>query len=922
MKHVRGDLISRSVRRSALGVMLAGALLSPHARADEDERTALPFLQQLKARGLHDLALDYLNALRGDSGLSPRLKAVLDYEEGRTLIDEASRSNDLVLRQQLLVEARDKLDQFIKQNPQLEQARDALVQMARLLVERGHLAMLLSGEATDPGKKEAKLAEARTSFSQAHEAYAKAIEPLSAAHKKYAGFIAENDPRREARDAIYASLLDAMLQQGMCDYELAQTHAAGTAERARILDGAAKQFEDMYKNYRTQMVGLTAQMMLAKCYEEQGKVGEAIGIYKLLLDHEDVRLRTLQRNVAYFYIVALGKRKEYALAADQALRWLSTYNRREERRSREGLGVLFERARAIDARFSEIAQAERAGWSKQIVDALSQVVRYASPFKNDALALLKKYKPSAVLRAEEISRLSYQDTIDRAEEAIAAHEWERAIALLNVSVRKADPARDVDKANFARYNLAFCYYMTKQLYEAAILAEHLARRYPQGGLSAKATEIGMQALADAYTNHTYSEVDRLSELERLIDLARYTAETWPDRDQGDDARINLGQIYTGRGQYDEAIAALSSVRRRSQRWLEAQTRLGVAHWAKSRSLEQRRDARAAATEAQQALAQLDATLKARRDGGASATDPGFVGNVGDLAIVLTETGQPAKAVALLEPVVKVQVAKTGPTFSRLMEAALTAYVSSNQVDKAIAAMKSLEEAGGAAGRVSLYFRLGKLLEKEMDDLRQRNDAAGLGRLHQSFKAFLTTLAETKSGQSYDSLQWAAERLLALESNEEAEKLLNRILTDYAKDPEFMQQNGSAKLLRTKVKLATALRGQGKFDEASTVIEDVLLQHKGYVEPLFEKGMLLEARGKNDKWAAALAYWQDLARRLEGMRPRRDIYYEAWYHVASVLSKKNEQTKARQTLMGIMRLSPSVGGPEMKAKYEGLLAQLK
>ena len=57
--------------------------------------------------------------------------------------------------------------------------------------------------------------------------------------------------------------------------------------------------------------------------------------------------------------------------------------------------------------------------------------------------------------------------------------------------------------------------MNKQYYEADVLAEHLARRYPQGGLSAKATEIGMQALAEAYT--TYTEVDRLSDLDRLIE---------------------------------------------------------------------------------------------------------------------------------------------------------------------------------------------------------------------------------------------------------------------------------------------------------------------------------------------------------------------------------------------------------------------
>ena len=134
------------------------------------------------------------------------------------------------------------------------------------------------------------------------------------------------------------------------------------------------------------------------------------------------------------------------------------------------------------------------------------------------------------------------------------------------AIRKADPAKNIEKANLARYNLAFCYYMNNQFYEADVLAEHFARRYPQGGLSAKSTEIGMQSWADAY--NTYTEIDRKSDLNHLIDLANYTAETWPDKEQADAARMNLGQIYVGMGQYDKAIEVLGAVRTRSREWVD------------------------------------------------------------------------------------------------------------------------------------------------------------------------------------------------------------------------------------------------------------------------------------------------------------------------------------------------------------------
>ena len=67
---------------------------------------------------------------------------------------------------------------------------------------------------------------------------------------------------------------------------------------------------------------------------------------------------------------------------------------------------------------------------------MSKVVRYPTPFKNEALALLKKYKPSAAVKAEEITRLTFKDVMERADEAIASQEWDRAIILLKAAVQQ------------------------------------------------------------------------------------------------------------------------------------------------------------------------------------------------------------------------------------------------------------------------------------------------------------------------------------------------------------------------------------------------------------------------------------------------------------------------------------------------------
>ena len=82
----------------------------------------------------------------------------------------------------------------------------------------------------------------------------------------------------------------------------------------------------------------------------------------------------------------------------------------------------------------------------------------------------------------------------------------------------------------------------------------------------------MASLAEAY--NTYIDVDRTSDLNRLIDLAAYTAETWPDHEQGDTARMTLGQIHHGTGHYPKAIEAYESVRPNSPKYVDARTRAG------------------------------------------------------------------------------------------------------------------------------------------------------------------------------------------------------------------------------------------------------------------------------------------------------------------------------------------------------------
>ena len=251
-------------------------------------------------------------------------------------------------------------------------------------------------------------------------------------------------------------------------------------------------------------------------------------------------------------------------------------------------------------------------------------------------------------------------------------------------------------------------------------------------------------------------------------------------------------------------------------------------------------------------------------------------------------------------------------------------------------MKALEQSGSTTSRAQLYFKLGKLLERELDRLREKKDAAGLKKMQQAYRSFLTALTESQAGQTYESLEWAGESLLTLEAGAEAEKVLRRVLNDAIGNPSFVNQpGGKERVLRTKLKLAAALRIQAasdkkKLDEAASMVEELLSQFSRYTEPLIEKGMLLEAQAKVAKdpevaqreWSTAFQHWQDLAQRMSRMRPRPLAYFDAWYHAAYALHRQNDNTKARPDTQRHHALNPGVGNPEMKSKYEALLSRMK
>ena len=917
--------MSRAFLSVVVFAVFSAALSQAYSQTPgDDPRTSAAFLQGLRDRGYYDLAAEYLETLKAQPDAPEELITSFDYEVGRLLLDEATQTGDLVRRRDLLDQARTRLDAFTKANSKHPKAPDANIELARLLVERGHMAMVQADEVDDPKERENKITEARTTFDKAREAYSAAETFLIAAFDKFPKFLPNTDARYPEREKTHASLMQSQLQKAVVDYEKGQTYPLESPQRVALMSEASSEFETIYQKYRSQFAGISARMWQGKCYEERGELGKAMGIYNELLAHADPALAALQRYVGFFRIIVYGKRKEFALAADEAEKWLKYNNDKLVLRSSEGLGVQLELAKNLLAQLPEDpAERAKAKGIRRITDILTNVVRYPSRYKSEALALLRQYKPKTAANLAEIGKLDYESAMTQAEESISTQDWPSAEALLKQAIRRAEMLKDIEKTNYARYHLAFVNYSDKRFYEAAVLAEHLAKRYPKASLAPKAAEIAMASYARTYNPSSGREDD--ADLNMLIGTAKYIAEAFVETEQGDKAQLILGQIHQGRGEYDKAIPFYNSVRLKSPLWPESQTRLGAVHWRKSQVLKREGKATESAAEVAKAIEVLNTALQARRDAGTLDNDPDLVNNVCDLADIDLASDNPKYAINRLEPLLKNNPPSSAPSFNRLISTLLRSRIAANQVEEAMSDMRTLEKAGGGENATQLYYALGKLLEKEMDALKKKGDQARLKKIQDAYQTFLVNLLKSTSDQTFDSLLWAGESLLSLGKPAEAKPVFENLIKTYGADPKFLgMPEAPSKLMRARLRLSASYRGMRDFAQAETLIEALVKENPKAIEPLMERGMLIEdkAFAKKAEWPAASAEWKKIALRFGNAKTKPQAYYEAWYHAALAMNYAQKPREAKQMLASVMRLSSGLGGPEMKQKYKELIDKIK
>lgn len=804
-------------RRWTAGVWLAAMLWTTVLPAEE---RYVEFLDGLRERQYYDLALQYLDQLKARPEVPAEMKELVPLEKALTLQDAARISRSPETQTEQLDQALAFLEEFVKASPNHPRAGDANAQRAEILLGKARVEIIQSRSPANQGAKGEYQQRARGLIQQARKVFQTAYDQHDATWKAFGSFIdKQKDPQKFAdRAAAELQMISALLNLGQCTYEEAQTWELGTPERKKLLDDAAGQFEQMHQRYRSQVGGLYGRLWQGKCYEEQGDLQKAMGIYNELLDHpgDSGPLVRLKDQTLQFKLIMLNldARKDYQLVVDLAQEWLKGNG--PTSRTRTGLGIRWELARSFELLGDDRALAKNdaeRNW-KLARNEAQNIVKFPGEYRDVAMAMIQRM--DAKLGGKERDPANFDTAFGLGRSMISAiqelkkkievakqtkqpaeeiktleqdltNSLNEAARMFDLSLRLAGKGDEAKNVNQARYMLGYVYYLMRKNYESAILCQYVARTSDKESAAAglDAAYLAMGAFVQAFNDEIGTTEQKEPDMGFIVKACNLIAERWPESDKANDARMTLGRIYTQVKRPLDAAEWFAKVPEADTRYADAQMASGQAYWSAYLGIGRKPDE--SPTSAQ--LAEWQATARKSLETGIAklsaalpkegAAPPELIAAKMSLAQIMVSQGQEADAIKLLlddpHAVIKaVQVADESKRPSKGVQGRqfatesykllLRCYIGSGKLNEARATMTAMEKvAGGEAGGdiTDLYVSLGRLLRDELDRFRKNGETDRYNNLMGSFETFLNDLAQRTDGQSFGSLSWIGETYFAL-----------------------------------------------------------------------------------------------------------------------------------------------------------------
>jgi hypothetical protein len=909
------------------------------------------FLDGLRERGYFDVALEYLDSVAQNPNVPVSFKETLTYEKGVTLVKGARFQRDGALREQQLDEGQQVLQQFVTSQPNHLLAISARSELGNVIVERARNRLEKA--------KKLSAAEKQTLYKEANSLYTEAITTFKALvdelKVKLQAYPAAMDPKKDAqriaeRDRYRQDYLQSQLLVAAAREEMIETQAKGSKEYTDTLTQAVEDYKDVYEKYRTRLAGLYARMYQGRCLAKLNKHKEASAIYNELLANPDApeAFRTLKVKVMSLAVPSWNAQGLFVESIDKGGK-LADSARPNEDKTDEMMSLRLDVARACKAYADELAKKNpKDPQIKQLLSLGRKLVTYATRFPGDYQEPARKLLPDfSAGDAEALARKEPQNFLEArtaAKEAVDAMQsanlllktlpgriastkdatekadlekqleeaktqvttaTQDALSYCRLALRYIDSESSIDDVNVIRYLLCYLLYSEGNFYDASVIGEFIARRYPDSSGARQCAKIAMACYLKLYTENQTD--DKEYESDKIVSIADYIVQKWPDQPEAPEALNTLIPFMIREKKLKEAQDYLAKIPEDSPHRGGAELKTGQAMWASylenSRQIrewesgEQPKpddvDLAARKTELEDLKTKAKETLVngVNRMKTSGKADKIMATAVLSLAQIYVDTNEPQKAVELLEdPAIglltllknKDPIVEEEGFPEETYKTALRAYISSlsaggdakSSIEKAKGVMQSLKDQMGESGQpklVAIYVSLAQDLKRQMEIADPEvKKSLGVG-----FQTFLEQVAADAT--ELNVLNWVAEtyrgmgesfganlRTVPKESlkavqgyYDQAAKTYQKILDMGQKDPKFLPGPMKTQIL---LQLAKTKRSQGDYVSAMNSFESILK-----AQPMMLPVQIEAARTYQD-WGGFKGSEENYVRAINGARP--------------------------------------------------------
>ncbi len=429
-----------------------------------------------------------------------------------------------------------------------------------MLFERGRAVVESANKPSRAAEKEQLLKQGRDFYAQAQKVFEDAEKRFTETVNAFPKFIDPKDTKQiEAREQALSDLIQARMLLSTVLAEHGKSYPSTDPQYKKLVQASADKFKELYEKYRRRLAGLYAGMWYGQRLFELDDSKRALGIYNELLAQPDEppEFRVMKSKTLRLAMEAWTdeSQKLYDEAIKRGEEWLKAARGLEDR-TPEGQGIRYYTAFALSKKHDALdKQAQGADAGKKLArDASNYALAVAKipggEYSQLAKDLLAKYRdlggktPQNFIEAKEAGKLALDNmqeaaskiklaSITKDEAKIPEFEKERdeqrveSIKLFNLALRMKDQETTQDDINVIRYFLTYLHYDAGDIYDAAVLGEFLARKYPKSAGARQGAKIALAAYLSSY--NVSKPENRQFEIDRMVGLAEYVTQHLADR---------------------------------------------------------------------------------------------------------------------------------------------------------------------------------------------------------------------------------------------------------------------------------------------------------------------------------------------------------------------------------------------------------